>query len=147
MYKRILVPVDGSTPAKQALAEAIALAKESASTLLLLHVAQLPVSLDLGYGLSGGGTIYDAVTQAGETALKEAQQAVAAASVPAEAKLAGPEIGAIAQSIVEAAGEWKADLIVMGTHGRRGIDHLMLGSVAERVLRTAPVPVLMVRPK
>ncbi|HUN92278.1 MAG TPA: universal stress protein [Burkholderiaceae bacterium] len=147
MYQRILVPIDGSAPAKLALDEAIKLARSTKGRVLLLHVAQIPVGLDFGAGMAAGSdVVFQALAEAGKDALKNAQQAAEAAGVPVETRLAGPEIGAIAPSIVEAAEDWKADLLVMGTHGRRGLDHLMLGSVAERVLRTTPVPVLMVRP-
>jgi nucleotide-binding universal stress UspA family protein len=147
MDQRLVVPLDGSPPAQRAFDEAIRVARESGGRLLLLHVAQIPFAPNFSAGLSSGDddVIYQALVTAGKDALKTAQAKAEAAGVAAEAQLLGPQIDAIAPSIVEAAEAWKADLIVMGTHGRRGIDHLMLGSVAERVLRIAPVPVLMVR--
>jgi nucleotide-binding universal stress UspA family protein len=147
MYQRLVVPLDGSPPAQRAFDEAIGLAREGGGRLLLLHVAQIPLAPNFSAGLSSGDddVIYQALVTAGKDALKTAQAKAEAAGVAAESQLLGPQIDAIAPSIIEAAQAWNADLIVMGTHGRRGFDHLMLGSVAERVLRIATVPVLMVR--
>jgi len=147
MYTRIMVPVDGSAPSKLALEEALRLARHNGGRVLLYHDVQIPISPDFGAGMGAAGALYDNLAKLGQETLDAAQGAAVAAGVPAETRLAGPEIGSIAQNIVDAARDWKADLLVMGTHGRRGLDHLMLGSVAERVLRLVTVPVLMIRPR
>jgi len=146
-YKKILVPVDGSEPAKLALDEALRVAKALGANLRLLHVVEehmLTLTPEAGM-LSA--QLLEAMQQAGDELLEEAQTRARASSIEAETikiESLGSRVGEI---IVEQAGRWPADLIVMGTHGRRGWRHLMLGSDAERVARNAPVPLLLVRPQ
>ena len=147
MYKRILVPLDGSAPSQRALTEAIALSREAGGTLQLVHVALIPMTPNFAAGLvAETDTIADAIAQAGSQALAAAQATVEKAGVAVETRLLGPQVDAIAPTIADAAQAWRADLIVMGTHGRHGLDHMLLGSVAEQLVRVAPVPVLLVRP-
>lgn len=146
MYKRILVAVDGS-PASRSLAEAIKLAKFADSTLLLLHVSVIdPVLLwNEENWIVPGFTPMTGELEHGNELLAKVQEKVLQAGVKAESKQveeAGQNLGEI---IAEQAALWNANLIVAGTHGRKGVDRLLLGSVAENIVRNATVPVLLVR--
>jgi nucleotide-binding universal stress UspA family protein len=145
MYKRILVPVDGSTASRKGLDQAIKLAKSTGAKLKLVHVVN-ELLLDPGY-------VPSLYSEPAIRALREAGQAVLKSSVEeAKAQAMAPESELVetvgvraADVIVDQAKHWPADLIVMGTHGRRGLLRLAMGSDAEMVLRRSPVPVLMVR--
>jgi nucleotide-binding universal stress UspA family protein len=147
MYKKILVPVDGSPTSLLGLNEAIKLAKEGAATVKLVHVVN-ELIIDTGYAAGGGlyyGDIIDSLREGGKKTLAAAEDAARAKGVKFESQLVETIGRRAADVIVEQALAWPAELIVMGTHGRRGIRRLALGSDAEMVLRNAPVPVLMVR--
>jgi len=128
MFKRILVTVDGSTTSKLALQQAIRMAKEGGAELRIVHVVN-EVTYDWPEGKK-----YDAVVatfqEAGGKLLAEAE---------AEARKAGVTAAE--------ADAWPADVIVIGTHGRQGMNRLLLGSVAEGVARVATTPVLLIRDK
>jgi len=146
MYARILVAVDGSPTSDRALAEALTLAKEQRAALRIVHVIDTlpPIAGLETMDISG---LQKALRDAGEQVLERAQTQAAAAGVPVDSRLidlatAGTRIAAL---VCAEARSWPADLIVLGTHGRRGLDHLLLGSVAEGVVRIAPSPVLLIR--
>ena len=148
MYKRILVAVDGSHTSNWALNEAIRIARESRGELRLVHVLNTVT-------LSSDGDFYslpawlDAMRQGAETILNEAVARTKQAGVACEGKLL--EIDTlgyrIPEMIAEEANTWPADVIVVGTHGRHGMHRLLMGSVAEGVVRMATVPVLLIRGK
>ncbi|HVC12632.1 MAG TPA: universal stress protein [Burkholderiales bacterium] len=147
MYEKILVAVDGSEIAQRALQEAIKLARQGNSRLRILHVVdesplwQYPDGVGVNYE-----TVIERFRETGRQVGAEALKAARAAGVEAESallELAGA--GRVADVIVQDAKDWGAQLIVLGTHGRRGFAHLMLGSVAEGVSRAASTPVLLVR--
>jgi nucleotide-binding universal stress UspA family protein len=145
MYTKILVPIDGSATAVKGLTEAVNLAKALQAKVKLIHV----INELLGdYTLAPSvyyEKIIDAERQAGRATLANAQAYARSLDFDVEVELI-ETIGARASTIiVEAAKQSGADLIVMGTHGRRGLQRLALGSDAELVLRSSPVPVLMVR--
>lgn len=145
MYKRILVAVDGSKTSKRGLEEAIRIAAFANASLLLVHVVSELV-LEPNFMLMS--TYQDIIGQLranGRTILEEASAFAKAAGVKSETKLIEVVGAQAAISIVQQAQEWSADLIVMGTHGRRGIRRLALGSDAETVLRNASVPLLLLR--
>jgi len=146
MYSRILVAVDGSAPSMLGLDEAIKLAKSSGATLRIVHVVNESVMLDAAYVPSN---FYDVMIkpllEAGRGMLKDAEARVREHGLEPQSALLDTVAGHTADLIVEAARNWGADLIVMGTHGRRGWRRLVLGSDAEMVLRKSPVPVLLVR--
>ena len=147
MYEKILVAVDGSEIAQRALQEAIKLARQGNSRLRILHVVdesplwQYPDGVGVNYE-----TVIERFRETGRQVGAEALEAARAAGIEAESallELAGA--GRVADVIVQDAKDWGAELIVLGTHGRRGFAHLMLGSVAEGVSRAASTPVLLVR--
>ncbi|MGC8522068.1 MAG: universal stress protein [Steroidobacteraceae bacterium] len=145
MYKRILVPVDGSPTATQGLREAIRLAHDQDAAMLLLHVVdewRVAAGDMAGVNLDAGSK---ALREAGAELLQKAAAQVREAGIGVETALV-EELGTpVGECIVRRAREWPADLIVCGTHGRRGISRLLLGSSAEYIVRHATVPVLLVR--
>jgi nucleotide-binding universal stress UspA family protein len=146
MYERILVAVDGSDTSSHALREGIALAKKFETPLRIVHVienAYVRVGPAEGINVE---PIAQAWREAGQKVLDEASAQARSAGVETETALL-EEVGRVSEIVVEEAKRWNADLIVIGTHGRHGLQHLLLGSVAEGVLRIAPVPVLAVRPR
>lgn len=145
MYQRILVPVDGSHTSTLGLQEAIRLAIDQSARLHLISVVDEFVIAQNFEGLIDAGDLIDALRDAGKKALKNALALVHKHDVKVETSLFETVGDRVSDIIVREAKKWKADLIVMGTHGRRGINRMVLGSGAEGVLRTAPVPVLMVR--
>ncbi|AEA60779.1 universal stress protein [Burkholderia gladioli] len=145
MYSRILVAIDGSRTSSRALDVALQIAADNAATLETLYVIDFPVAaLDApGYDPS---IFLDAARAEGQRLGADAAQRMAAHGVKGTQLVLETEpIGEdIAAAIERAARAWPAELLVMGTHGRRGWRHLMLGSVAERTLRIATCPVLLV---
>jgi nucleotide-binding universal stress UspA family protein len=146
MYQRILVPVDGSENSKQGLGEAIAFAKLTGGQILLVHVIDEPfVALGIDGAACSGADLFQIVREAGQFILTQATETVAKAGIRTESKLLDSFEGRVCDLVVKAAQDWRADLIVIGTHGRRGVGRLLLGSDAEQILRLAPAPVLLVR--
>lgn len=145
MYDTILVPIDGSGTAERGLREAIALAALLKSRLVLLHVVDTyPVPVDLA-PTPGMDDFRSLLLKYGEDVLEKGRRQVQQAGGACEPVLREVVAQRAADAIVDEASTRGCDLIVMGTHGRRGFSRLALGSDAERVLRDAPVPVLMVR--
>ena len=145
MYRRILVPVDGSKTAALGLREAVRLAKEQRAKIRVVHV--LDESGIIGAVESGADTraFMRSLAKGGRSVLERSQQSAKKLGVDAEAALRKSVAGRAAEEILAEARKWRADLIVMGTHGRRGVSRLVLGSNAELVARLAGVPVLLVR--
>ena len=145
MYQRILIPVDGSHTSTLGLQEAIRIAIDQRARLFLLSIVDELVIAQNFEGLINAGDLIDALHDAGNKALKNALALVQKHDLKAESVVIETVGDRVADIIVREAKKWKADLIVMGTHGRRGFNRMVLGSDAEGVLRMAPVPVLMVR--
>ncbi len=146
MYRNILVPVDGSPTSNAGLDEAIALAKAIGARLRLLHVVdQMP----LAFSSDGFGAMSVDVTgllrEAGQELLAQAEAHVTAAALEVDSVLLESLDGRLFEHVSAQARDWPADLIVIGTHGRRGVGRMLLGSDAEQVVRHAPVPVLLYR--
>ena len=145
MYRRILVPVDGSDTAKKGLTEAVKLAEALESELRIIHIVDdSALALNPEAGVAAAPLVED-FAEAGRQILEEARALAEAAGAPAGIVLHENFTGRVADLIVDEANKWGAELIVMGTHGRRGIRHAVLGSDAEAVVRGAKVPVLLVR--
>ncbi|ETW96775.1 MAG: hypothetical protein ETSY1_25270 [Candidatus Entotheonella factor] len=133
----ILVPVDFSPDAEQALDDAIALGQVFQARLSLLHVVSLP-----GFTEVNLSAYSQKLENSARQQMETYQQRVTHAGLPSETQVIH---GDPYRSIVQAATDQPVDLIIMGTHGRTGIPHLLIGSVAERVVRLAPCPVLVTR--
>jgi len=145
MYKRILVPVDGSDTATRGLQEAIGLAADLKAKLILLHVIDdFPLLVEMASAINVEATL-DELRRRGEGLLAQGQAKAQERGVQAETLLREVAGGRVADQIVHEALQADCELIVMGTHGRRGFSHLLIGSEAESVLRSSPVPVLLLR--
>ena len=138
--ERLLVPVDFSACSLEALEYAAVVAQQAKASLMLLHVLE-PVSYGLDFTL-GHSRTREQVRETWTKRLEELAASLRVRQVPVASQLRG---GLPADSILDAAQTLPCDLIVMGTHGRRGISHVFSGSVAEAVLRKASCPVLTVR--
>ena len=145
MYKRILVPIDGSDTGRRGLKEAIALATEQKAALCLLHVtndfpimSEMPSTFDFE-------NYRKELQQYGRNLLEDGKKLAASLGLEVETLLHDLKGGRVADAILQEATSAGWDLIVIGTHGRRGFRRALLGSDAESVLRESPVPVLLVR--
>ena len=145
MYSRILVPIDGSATAQRGLKEALGLAKACDASVVLLHVVEAyPMMMEMATATTWEQVTTD-LRAHGQRVLEQAHQAALAAGIACEARLEDAAAARVCDVVVEQARERRCDLIVMGTHGRRGVAHALVGSDAERVIRMSPVPVLLVR--
>lgn len=142
MYTKILCPVDGSETSRRGAVEAIRLAKDQSAGLCFLHVVDNGAQL-MYMPLSEEA--FDVLRRSGQTILAEAIATARAQGVNAESRM--PEImtGRVGTAIVDAVVAFAPDLIVMGTHGRRGVSRLLLGSDAAIVVAETAVPVLLVK--
>jgi nucleotide-binding universal stress UspA family protein len=144
MYDKILVPHDGSETSTCGLNEAIKIAKSQGSRIRLLHIVHEFV---FEYTYSPGmytSTVIESLREGGKAILNQAETLLRKEGIAAECILIEAIGGRAADLILEQAKEWLADLIVMGTHGRRGLLRVALGSDAEEVVRASQVPVLLV---
>lgn len=151
MYKHILVAVDGSDTSNLALREAIKLAKDQKAMLRLINVVdETSAYLAIDPAMEAPNLfaeIQKALRTAGQKVLSDCASAVREAGIEPDTTMKIAEIlgQRIYDAIEEEATRWPADLIVIGTHGRRGFRRLLLGSVAEGVTRIATKPVLLIR--
>ncbi|MFC7135378.1 MULTISPECIES: universal stress protein [Salinibaculum] len=134
MYSDILIPTDGSQGAKAALQHGIEIATQWDATLHALYVVDLR--------LARSGPLLQMLQEEGRQALRDNEVAGTQAGLSVVTELVE---GYPHEEILEYIREHGIDMVVMGTHGRTGIDRIILGSVAERVVRRSPVPVLTVR--
>lgn len=144
MYQRILCPIDGSATSDCGMAEAIKLAKNQNAKLRFLHVVDtyiptLDVTLDFNVAY-----LPEILHNNGKKLLQTAEDAARAEGVTVDSHMV-ESIGTVSQFVVSEAETWPADLIVMGTHGLRGIKRMVMGSDAETIVRTSPVSVLLVK--
>ncbi len=146
MYRRILVPVDGSNISNVALREAIQSVSDRNAELRVVHVIE-DVAPMWDVEFLNINEIREGLRQTGRRVLAKAEAVARDAGIKTETKLVetSPPGARIASMIAAEARAWPADLIVIGTHGRRGMDHLLMGSVAEGVVRLSSVPVLLIR--
>lgn len=146
MYQRILVAIDGSVVSEQALAEAIRLAQALHSELCIVHaVDEIVYNWEAEYMLHA--ELVRAWVENGRALLKRAAATARSAGVGAQTRLIEIDTPGrrITEAIAHEADDWAAELIVIGSHGRRGLNRLFLGSVAEGIMRTATKPLLLVR--
>ena len=146
MYTHVLVPVDGSPTSNRGLEEAVKLARLTGARLRLMHVVD---QLVYTAGLEGFGAVtadlVPLLREGGEQILKSAKTRVEASGVAVDTALFDSFAGRVCDLVVAEAKAWHADLIVLGTHGRRGVGRVLMGSDAEQIVRLAPIPVLLVR--
>lgn len=147
MYKSILVAIDGSQTSELALNEAIQFARAAGSRLRIVNVVD---EVNLNWSeFPNTAELWNVLVASGRALLGKAASTAAEAGVEADTRLI--ELDRLGDRIPDAlareADAWPADLIVVGTHGRRGLSHLLLGSVAEGIVRVASKPILLVRGK
>jgi nucleotide-binding universal stress UspA family protein len=150
MYSRILVPIDGSEAGAAGLEQAIKLGQSPDAKLRLIHVVnELILASPLVVGTFGpvqfATDVVEKLRQDGRRLLSDAESLVRRHGLEPESRLLEALGSPAGEKIVRHAKDWPADIIVMGTHGRRGIRRIVMGSDAELVLRTSPVPVLLAR--
>lgn len=146
MYQRILVPVDGSSTSNKGLDEAIRLAGITHASLRLIHVVdELVFAGGFEAYAAYSGDLVPMMKEAGEQLLAQAKARVQASGISVDTKLFETLAARVSEVVNDEAKAWGADLIVIGTHGRRGVGRLLLGSDAEQIVRMAPIPVLLVR--
>jgi nucleotide-binding universal stress UspA family protein len=138
MFKRILVATDFSETSRRAVDLAAAMARESGAEFVVVHVSELPMYGDIGYPV-------DLVTSLAEAAKVRLDELVASLREATPGAKGVVRAGVPWEQILAAAAELHADVIVLGTHGRHGFAHALIGSVAERIVRLAELPVLTVR--
>jgi nucleotide-binding universal stress UspA family protein len=145
MYQQILVAVDGSETSTRALTAAVELARESGARLQPLYVVDVPL---MSYDVPGYDPSYvrDALVEEGRHVLADATALMAGAGVKGTPRIVETDLTGedIAHRIQTVAQDFTADVVVLGTHGRRGVRRLVLGSVAEHFLRIATCPVLLI---
>jgi len=145
MYQRILVPIDGSPTSLRGLEEALRLAKLTGGALRLVHVVdELKYVTGFETFAAYSSDLVPLMEDAGEQILRQGRELAERAGVKAESVLFTSADGRVSELVAGQARAWNADLIVIGTHGRRGIERGLLGSDAEQVLRIALAPVLLV---
>ncbi|AUH73623.1 universal stress protein [Legionella sainthelensi] len=142
MYKQIMIAVDGSKASSLALKEAIQLAKNQNSKLCVIHIVDTLYEGDVDRE-----AFVELIRKQGQEVLNSIKKKLSRVKIEFEMKLAEltPSKAQIAEKLVDEASAWSADLIIIGTHGRRGIQHILTGSVAEEVIRIAKIPVLLVK--
>jgi nucleotide-binding universal stress UspA family protein len=146
MYQRILVPVDGSATSRKGLDEAIKLATLTGGRLRLLHVVdELSAAMSMSAYGAVSTDIFQLLKEGGEQVLAKAKAEVESRNVGADTILIEGFAGRLSDHVAEQVRLWGAELVVLGSHGRRGVGRLVMGSDAEQIIRTSPIPVLVVR--
>jgi nucleotide-binding universal stress UspA family protein len=141
-FQKILVPVDGSSTSDKALQYALELAQDNHSQVRVLYAIDELANLS---SYEYAGEFLATARQQGQQVLQKAMDAAKAKTVSADTRLTEESGQRLGQTVAEEAASWGADLIVVGTHGRRGVGRVLLGSGAEQIIRMAPVAVLSVR--
>jgi nucleotide-binding universal stress UspA family protein len=141
-FKHILVPTDFEPSSAEALDVAISLAQAFDAKLTLLHVWEIPIYPYMEFMLNS-----EVISNVEDRAVKRLDEAIAKVREVLPSANSMLKTGMPSAGIIDAVNDVKPDLVVMATHGRRGFSHLMLGSVAEKVVQLSPTPVLTVRPK
>jgi nucleotide-binding universal stress UspA family protein len=144
-FKRILVPVDGSATSRAGLERAIGLAKAGRARLRLVHVVDENAVMQGIEPALNVGDLLDGLVEDGRKIVAESAAVARRRGVKADTVLYELHIGRVADRILREAAKWRADVIVMGTHGRGGLGRLVMGSDAESVVRESRVPVLLVK--
>jgi nucleotide-binding universal stress UspA family protein len=141
-FKRVLVPIDGSETSKKALVAALEIAREDGGQVRLVSALDEMVYIS-GYEYSGN--LMEAARQGAAKTLEDSLAIAQSAGVPSDTRLIEAPGRRLGESVADEARAWNADLVVVGTHGRRGIGRVLLGSGAEQIIRLATTPVLVIR--
>ncbi|HVI96560.1 MAG TPA: universal stress protein [Anaeromyxobacter sp.] len=136
-FKHILAATDFSEASRPALDLAVSIARDSGADLTVVHTCEVPPYADI--------TLVDLVTPLADVAQTKLDALLVAVRNVCPRTTGVLKVGVAWEQILAVAGEATSDLIILGTHGRRGVAHALMGSVAERVVRLSPIPVLTVR--
>lgn len=148
MFKRIMVPVDGSRTSSLGLDKAIRLARDQGALLCLVHVVdQRALTQSIGMSSYGIEQLFETLSSGGKKILARAEARARLQKIRVKTVLIDNSMRNVADVIVAQSKKLKADLIVLGTHGRRGLSRLVMGSDAEGVVRNTTVPVMLIRSK
>lgn len=145
MYQRILVPLNGSSTSERALQEAIKLADGKAQIHLVYVLEEILMIGAEGLDYANNAVLQESAKKAATETLAMAADEVAKSGAEVDTVLIEDMGHGVVDAINNEAQNWVADLIVIGTHGRTGLTRLLLGSVAEGVVREAAMPVLLIR--
>jgi nucleotide-binding universal stress UspA family protein len=146
MYQRILVPIDGSSTSLKGLDEAVRLARLTGASMRLIHIVdQLKYVTGFETFTAYNTDLLPIMARAGEQILQEGRERAERAGIKIETQCFTSLAERVCDIVIAQARSWKADLIVIGTHGRHGMGRVLMGSDAEQILRISPVPVLLVR--
>lgn len=145
MYTKLLVPIDGSDPSTAALREVSKIAAAEPRCILLIHVVDLLHWRDNFTEGSVGDSLLASLREQGQEILNVSKESILRHDLDCETALLESHGERAATLIIAHATKWAADLLIMGTHGRRGLTRLVLGSDAAEVVRASPTPVLLVR--
>lgn len=144
IYKRILCPIDGSSTSNQGIQEAVRLAKDQDAQLRFVHVIDTYFPIMDGVGGLMPVDMSDILEKNAKEVIEKAEKVAKTAGVIADSTVTKILGGRPSREIVNQANDWSADIIVMGTHGLRGLNRMIMGSDAENVVRTSLVPVMLV---
>jgi len=137
-FKHVMAATDFSETSRRAVELAVSLARDTGALLTVVHACEVPAYAELPLPTE----VYAAVEKEAQATMGTLLASLRDACPGARGMV---KVGAPLEQLLAAAAETKADVLVLGTHGRRGVAHALLGSVAERVVRLAPIPVLTVR--
>ena len=144
MYKRILAPIDGSAASMLGLREAVRFAKDQRARLRIIHIVDEAVLSQYPEAVDATGIMLETFINDGKKTLSDAVAFARRHGIKSEYVLYEKLLGALADLILSEAKKWRADLIVMGTHGQGDIRHFFLGSDAETIARSTLLPVLLI---
>jgi nucleotide-binding universal stress UspA family protein len=147
MYQRILVPVDNSATSRAALEEVKRFAKEQHALVRIVHVIDLAQFAWSANEFLDVPQLQETLRESARHILADGASTLEGAGLKVETALLETWGGLLAKAVVEDGAKWGADLVIMGTHGYGGLTHMLLGSVAEGVVRHSHIPVLLVRAK
>lgn len=145
MYNRIFVAFDGSSCSGRALEESLKLAKDQHAVLRAVHVLDESPFYSYPAPRIDVAPLLQAWREAGQDVLQQAVEMAQKEGLSIETELLETHGQGIADIVLEAANNWFAELLVVGTHGRHGVEHVLVGSVAENVVRKTNLPVLVIR--
>lgn len=144
MYRNILVPVDDSPASIEGVDQAIDLARALGSRIRLVHVINRTPWMGLGVEAASLEQLVGQIRNAGESMMQRIEKDVRSCGVEVDVKLIEAFGERVGEFVAAEASSWPADLIICGTHGRRGVRRLLMGGDAEYILRHSPVPVLFI---
>ncbi|QID17183.1 universal stress protein [Nitrogeniibacter mangrovi] len=146
MYQHIVAAIDDSDTSRRAIREAVALAQSSGASLTLVHAVDEALFAHFSHTtLANRDAVEKALIAEGQNVLDAAAQVAADAGMDAQTRLLTSKHQSTSDQVAEALRALHADLLVVGSHGRRGVQRLVLGSVAERLLKKVTISVLIVR--